>query len=39
MYDRCYMGAQGEWSMMAADCWMLTTLTMSLLHPGQEKRK
>lgn len=37
MYDRCYMGRQGDLSMMAGDCWMSATL-MENLHPVQEKK-
>lgn len=39
MYDQCYMGKQGDLSMMAGDCSMSATLmeNLLLLHPVQEK--
>ena len=40
LYDRCYMGRQGDLSMMAGDCWMSATLmeNLSSLRPVQEKK-
>ena len=40
MHDRCYMGRQGDLSMMAGDCWMSATLMENLLslRPVQEKK-